>query len=346
MLAVRRGGRTVVLVAAALLVGGGLAACGSEGGDGASAGTSPTTADGSAFPVAIEHKYGETVIDDVPERVVSVGFTDQDFLLALDVVPVGIRDWYGDQPFATWPWAQDALGDAEPTVLAADTLNVEAVAALSPDLIVGISSGMTAEEYETLSAIAPTLAQSDDFVDYGVPWQEATRTIGRAVGKADEAEALVGEVEGLFAEARAEHPEFEGASGVVAFVMAADEVGGYAEEDTRSRILEDLGFEVPAQIDELAGDSFYASFSAENIDRLDADLVAWVAATDDVIAQIKASPLRSGLRAVQEGREVFLDAEVGAAAGFSSPLSLPYVLEELVPRFALAVDGDPATGDE
>jgi iron complex transport system substrate-binding protein len=44
-------------------------------------------------------------------------------------------------------------------VLSAEELNVEAVAALDPDLIVGVSSGMTAEEYETLSQIAPTLAQ-------------------------------------------------------------------------------------------------------------------------------------------------------------------------------------------
>jgi iron complex transport system substrate-binding protein len=332
-----------VLLAAALV----LAACGSSGDGAAGADTEVEgTAGGAAFPVTLEHKYGETVLEEAPARVVSVGFTDQDFLLALDVVPVGIRDWYGDQPHATWPWAQEALGGAEPQVLPADALSFEAIAALRPDLIVGVSSGMTAEEYETLSAIAPTLAQSDEYVDYGVPWQAATRAIGAAVGKADEAEALVAEVEALFASARAAHPEFEGASGVVAFVMEADEVGGYAEEDTRSRILEDLGFEVPAEIDELAGDSFYASFSAENIDRLDADLVAWIAATDDVVAQIKASPLRSGLRAAEEGREVFLDVEVGAAAGFSSPLSLPYVLEELVPRFALAVDGDPATGSE
>ena len=45
--------------------------------------------------------------------MVSVGFSDQDTLLALGVVPVGIRDWYGDQPNAVWPWATDELGDAE-----------------------------------------------------------------------------------------------------------------------------------------------------------------------------------------------------------------------------------------
>jgi iron complex transport system substrate-binding protein len=335
-------------MAVAVLAASGLAAC---GGDDGAAGSDEAPADGDtgaaeAFPVTIEHKYGETVIEEAPERVVSVGFTDQDFLLALDVVPVGIRDWYGDQPHAVWPWAQDELGDAEPEVLSADELNFEAVAALQPDLIVGVSSGMTAEEYETLSAIAPTLAQSDEYVDYGVPWQAATRAIGEAVGKADEAEALVEEVEGLFTAARAEHPEFEGASGIVAFVMDANEVGGYSDQDTRSRLLTDLGFEIPQEIIDLAGDSFYASFSGENIERLDADLVVWVAGDDEVLAQIKASPLRDALRAVTEGREVFLDVEIGGAAGFSSPLSLPYLLEELVPRFAAAVDGDPATPAE
>ena len=74
----------------------------------------------------------------------SVGFTDQDTLLALGVVPVGIRDWYGDQPDAVWPWATDELGDAEPTVISSAELDFEAVAALEPDLIVGLSSGMTA----------------------------------------------------------------------------------------------------------------------------------------------------------------------------------------------------------
>src|SRR5690606_23184754 len=57
-----------------------------------------------AFPVTIEHKYGATTIDAEPKRVVSVGFGEHDGLLALGVVPIAVRDWYGDQPYATWPW--------------------------------------------------------------------------------------------------------------------------------------------------------------------------------------------------------------------------------------------------
>ena len=334
---------TAVLLALAAL-----AACGGDDGtsaadDGGSSTTEGSSAEAASFPVTIEHKYGETTIDEAPERVVSVGFSDQDFVLALGVTPVGIREWYGERPFATWEWAQDELGDAEPTVLGSEEIDFEEVAALRPDLIVGVSSGMTEEDYDTLSQIAPTLTQSGDYVDYGMPWQDATRMIGQALGKADAAEAIVTDLEDRFTEAQETYPDLVGASGVIAFVMAEDEVGGYSDQDGRSRILTSLGMHIPQNIIDLAGDAFYVSFSAENIDRLDADLVVWVAGSDDIIAQIKASPLRGGLPASAEGREVFLNEQDAGAASFGSPLSLGYVLDELVPRFAAAVDGDPAT---
>src|SRR6476660_2079952 len=79
------------------------AAAGAE--DSAPSDTAATTA--SAFPVTIDHKFGSTTIESQPERVVSVGFAEHEGLLALGVEPVGVRDWYGDQPYATWPWAQD-----------------------------------------------------------------------------------------------------------------------------------------------------------------------------------------------------------------------------------------------
>ncbi|MEZ5252074.1 MAG: ABC transporter substrate-binding protein [Ilumatobacteraceae bacterium] len=134
---------------------------------------SPTARGGdgtdAAFPVTIEHKYGETTIEAEPMRVVSVGFGEHDNLLAIGVVPVAVRDWYGEQPYATWPWAQDELGDATPEVLSSTELNFEQIAALEPDLILGIASGMTDSDYATLSAIAPTVAQPADYVDYGTP---------------------------------------------------------------------------------------------------------------------------------------------------------------------------------
>ena len=53
----------------------------------------------------VAHQYGETTVPAPPERVVSVGVTEQDILLELGVVPVAVTEWYGEQPSATWPWA-------------------------------------------------------------------------------------------------------------------------------------------------------------------------------------------------------------------------------------------------
>ena len=78
----------------------------------------PTDA-AAAFPVTVTHALGSTTIESEPQRVVTVGVTEQDTVLAVGVTPVGVTDWYGDQPYATWPWAQDELGDAQPEVLLA-----------------------------------------------------------------------------------------------------------------------------------------------------------------------------------------------------------------------------------
>jgi iron complex transport system substrate-binding protein len=347
----RAGWRLLMAGAVAMVA---LAACGSDDSASTTTAAPATTAAGGTaapasstpsadtFPVTITHKFGEAVIPKEPTKVISVGFSDQDAILALGVEPIAIRDWYGDQPYAVWPWAQEALGDATPTVLPADALNFEQIAALQPDLIVGISSGMTQDDYDKLSKIAPTIPQSAEFVDYGVPWQSMTETIAKAVGRSELGAQLVADTEALIADAAKAHPEFAGKTTAVAFLYN-DQPGAYSSDDIRSRLMVDLGFVIPPQIDEVAGDAFYASFSAEQIDLLDVDVLAWIAdvgATQDAIV---ANPLRAGLTAVTEGREVFIAGELGGAMSFSSPLSIPYTLDKLVPELAAAVDGDPAT---
>ena len=84
--------------AAGLLVVGGSTACSSHK-------TAPTSGHGGA-PVTITHAFGETTIPEPPKRVVSAGFTEQDDLLALGVVPIAVTNWFGDQPSGVWPWAQ------------------------------------------------------------------------------------------------------------------------------------------------------------------------------------------------------------------------------------------------
>jgi iron complex transport system substrate-binding protein len=153
---------------------------------------------------------------------------------------------------------------------------------------------------------------------------------------------LVDAVEGEFAAARDAHPQFAGKSGVVAY---ADEgnVGGYAPSDTRGQLMTALGFEIPQAVVDRAGDLFYADSSKEEMTVLDTDVLVWIASTDDEVAQIRSDPLRQQLSAAKEGREVFFDQIPGGAAGFSSVLSLPFLLRWIVPQLAATVDGDPAT---
>jgi len=308
----------------------------------ASAGDTAPADDATAFPVTIEHKFGETTIEEEPVRVVSIGFAEHDGILALGVVPVGVRDWYGDQPYGTWPWAQDELGDATPELLPSTELNFEQIAALDPDIILGIGSGMTDADYATLSEIAPTIAQPADYVDYGTPWDVSLDITGRALGRNAEAAAVIDHTNALFAEARAAHPEFEGATAAVAFEYEG-EPGAYASADSRSRVLTDLGFVIPEEYDDLAGDSFYFTVSQEDLSVLDTDVVVWIVASEPGIETVRDMPLRPSMRAYAEGREIVTDALLSSAFSHASPLSLEYALEALVPELALAVDGDPTT---
>ena len=291
---------------------------------------------------SIGHKYGETEVSGVPGRVVTVGFTDQDYVLALGVKPVAVREWYGEYDYATWPWARDELGDAEPEVLPPTELNFEQIAGLEPDLIVGVSSGMTRQEYDTLSEIAPTLPQSGEFVDFGVPWQEQTRAIGRALGRQDRAGEVVSDVEARFAAAREEHPEFEGAGGVVVGLTAEDDSytpSPYGPQDVRGRFMSSLGFRIPEEIADLAGDSFFADLSRERLGLIDTDVLVWVTVLAESFEAVRTDPLYRRLDAAREGRDVFLGETLSGALSFGSVLSLPFVLDELVPRLAAAVDG-------
>lgn len=291
------------------------------------------------FPQTFAHRYGTTVLEEQPERVVTLTYSGPDHYLALEVVPVGVRHWYGDFPHSIWPWAQDALGDGEPFVLT--EINYEQIAALEPDVIEAIGSGITEEQYEALSRIAPTVAAEAQYTDYSTPWYERTRTIGRILGKAEEAEGIVAALEQRFEDVAAAHPEWQDMEAAIAFNVT--EFGVYRSNDTRAQLLAQLGFSTPPAIDAAGPDTaFWVPFSEERIDVIDTDLVVWILGSGDP-ERIRRMPLRERLVAHQEGREVFADYLLSGAFSFATPLSLNYMLDRLVPLIEAAVDGDPAT---
>jgi len=327
----RRPVRRVAVLLTAVSAVLGLAACGSSDEEPAAASSSA----GGAFPVSIENRFGTTEIPAEPERVVTVGFNDQDFVLALGVTPVGVRENLGDYDAAQRPWAQEQLAGAGdiPTV-GGEEIDVEAVAALEPDLIVGVYSYLDQAVYDQLSGIAPVLAQTDAHPDGATPWQEQTLLTGQALGKEAEAQQLVDDVEGRFATAVDENPSFAGKT--IAVDLTGVGSGHYllGRDDLRTQFFTDLGFTVPDASTDV---------SPERLDLLEADVLA-VNGYDQ--ADATADTVFAGLDVVTQGRTVLLGSysgAVSAALGYGSPLSLPYLLDEVVPALAAAADGDPAT---
>lgn len=320
-----------------------VAACGGDEPTGTTD-TPAVAAASTAFPVTITHKYGATTIRRAPKRVVVVGLREQDALLALGVVPVATTEWYGKHPGAIFPWAEDELGDKPvPTVLK-DTngVQLEAVAAQRPDLIVAVYSGLKRGEYEKLSRIAPVVAQPSGQPDFGSSWQEETLLTGKAVGKEPEARRLVAKSEKLLTAAAAAHPEFEGQT--AANVSDYQGVFVYGPKDVRSRILEELGFRFPSALGAAAKGGFGGQLSAEKLDLLDVGALLWFAEPAGA-RKVKRSPVYSKLKVRTEGRDVFISTKdrVYESTSFPSVLSIPTLIRELVPRLARAADGDPST---
>jgi iron complex transport system substrate-binding protein len=328
------------------LVAGAFAACGDDSSDESEspAATAPA-AEADAFPVTIPHKFGETTITEAPERVVVAGLREQDSLLALGIVPVGTTEWYGEHPGAIFPWAREALGDApEPEVLDyTDGIEFERIAALRPDLILAIYSGLSQKDYDTLSKIAPTVAQPPGQVDWGSSWQDEILTTGKAVGKPEEAERLRDAAEAQLARAAEENPEFAKLTGAVATPYQGVYV--YGPQDARSRLLTDLGFTFPDALADIGGkEEFGGQLSDEKLDLLDVGALVWFADPGPQ-KKLEDNPIYGKLPVHTEGRDIFIPetGELYEATSFISVLSIPLLIDQLVPKLAAAADGDPAT---
>jgi iron complex transport system substrate-binding protein len=331
----------LVAVLAALFVAA-LAGCGSADQPEAREDADPAGAAGAAFPVEVEHKFGTTTIPEEPARVVSVGLTEQDTLLQLGVVPVATTEWYGEQPHAVWPWATELLGDAEPEVLStADGFEFERIAALEPDLIIGTNAGMTRKDYDLLSAIAPTVTSVEGSTQYFSSWQDQTLQIARALGREADGQALVEEVEAAYAEAAAAHPEWQGLTATFSQGGPYDGRLCVYQDGLNTDFLTDLGFSITAGLEEFSPEEgVQAEISAENIGRLDADVVVFATESREMFGELQDFGTVRHLDAVRDGRAVYTDETLAGAIYFLTPLSLRYVLEHLTPMLERAVAGD------
>jgi iron complex transport system substrate-binding protein len=320
--------RALTVAAAGLLAVTTATACASDEDEPATPAASGSAA--AAFPVSIEHKFGSTTIEKKPERVVTVGWNDQDFVLALGEVPVSTREWFAEYP--TYPWVKTALaGKTLPTFSA--EINYEAIIKQQPDLILAVYETINKETYDKLSQIAPTVIQSSQYKDEETPWDVQTLTIGKALGKSAEAQALVDKVNAKADEAKKANPQFAGKTLVVDFGPEKGQHWLLGAKDPRRSIFDALGFATQQESEDV---------SEERLDLLDRDVLFVNGATKK---DMLASPAFSRLKVVKEDRTLYTSFEtpLAGALSYSGPDALLYALDLLVPQLKNATDGDPAT---
>jgi iron complex transport system substrate-binding protein len=305
--------------AAGLLAVGGSTACSSRK-------TAPAKGGGGGAPLTITHAFGETTIPEPPKRVVSAGFTEQDDLLALGVVPIAVTNWFGDQPFGVWPWAQPKLGTAKPVMLNLDNgIQVKRIAGLKPDLIVATDAGLDEDTYQKLAAIAPTIPQSDGDAFFE-PWKDQATTIGRAVFQPDQMKSLIGGVDQKFAAVADKYPQFKNKR-VLLLQGRLHQDNVVATTGWRTEFLTQMGLAVADSIKPLAVDPQRAFIPRDQIKPVlgAADLLIWMTESDGDQAALLANPDVAALKA----NSVFTTKDQAGAMAFASPLSYPLVADQL-----------------
>jgi iron complex transport system substrate-binding protein len=316
----------------------------------ACSGTAEETDDAAAaegYPITIEHALGTTELTEKPERVATVNWANHEVPLALGVVPVGMAaaNFGDDDGDGVLPWVTEKLDElgAETPVLFDETdgIDFEAVADTDPDVILAAYSGLTQEDYDTLSEIAPVVAYPE--AAWATSWRDVIEFNSMGMGMAEEGEELIAEIEQEISDSIAEYPQLEGTSTMfLTHVDPSDlsEVSFYTMYDTRAAFFEDLGLSTPSSVQDASEEgAFSGVVSAEQVDTF-ADVDVIVTYGDaELVALLEGDPLLSQMPAVANGAIVSLPgtSPLGTAAN-PTPLAISWVLDEYIALIAEAAD--------
>lgn len=324
-----------------------LTACSGGGTNGASD-DEDTSASSSvdAEPVTIEHALGEADIPTPPERVVTLGQGSTETAIALGVVPVGMESYpWGADDTGYLPWVHEAVTEAGaelPELIPGDPeLDIEAILALQPDLILAPWSGITPEQYELLTEVAPTVAYPE--VPWTITWEQQIEIIADALWQPDAAEGLIDDIEQQFAEAAEEHPEYAEVSFSFIYNAGPGSLGVFFPGEQRVAMVSELGLEVDPVVDDLGDYEVEGTDSAviglENADLLaDSDLLFTFYSDDANRAEVEAQPVYASIPAIARDSVVAPeDQPFVTGSSMINPLTVPWALERYVPMIDEAI---------
>ncbi|OKI10045.1 iron-siderophore ABC transporter substrate-binding protein [Streptomyces sp. CB02923] len=300
-----------------------LTACGADGssGTGRSGDSSAEAADCPAQPATtwaqpasgggrhqVRTAQGEVEVPDAPRRVVVLDTAELDSAITLGVKPVGATRSDVAGGFLSYLPKDEVAGIADVGKIGAP--NLEAVAALKPDLIL-TSKVRDGGRYAQLKAIAPTVMTETT----GYPWKQNFATHADALGKIPEAKRAVA---AYGAHARRVTEALGGAAAakrtttnVVRFVAGAD-TRVYGCRSYIGTVLNDVGTG-PTSVVQDAPDGMMIEVSAEQMTKADADAVFYTAygsPEKSKETQVTGGALWKNMKAARNGRTFRVDDEL------------------------------------
>ncbi|MEM9037141.1 MAG: ABC transporter substrate-binding protein [Actinomycetota bacterium] len=294
-----------------------------------------------AFPVTVEHIFGETTIEDEPETIVALsGSIPIDWLLSLgveDFVIVGDR-WGAEGEYQA-PLPDEVVVLARPEDRS--LVNLEELAAIDPDLIIGAGAQGAEPDplYELIEQIAPVVY----FDAQGTTLDFVGRPIAEATGRRTEYDRIVADYEARladFADGVGTTVDGRSVSIVARFEGRGDLL--VTEFFAGTGLLYGvLGFDAPAGLAELEYEAGlpFAPISTEQLELADADVIVCLLAVGSLCDEILGDPIIQGLDAISGGRTATID--FGPLAYANAPLAFDAVMdaiEELVVPLAAATD--------
>ncbi len=256
----------------------------------------------------VDHAMGSALVPNEPRRVVVMGTAPLDVAIALGVTPVGA--WVNHD----FPGYLGNRTDGIEIISTGGPPNIEAIAKLQPDLILGSKIGSEAI-YPSLVQIAPTVLSEENGREGD--WEKQLRLYGEALGKSGAAEQRIKDYQTQLKalQQKLEAPEDTVVSLVFSF---RDYIGFYSHTSFSGSILSDIGFARPKIQTQPTLSTYLSIVSKEAFQDLDGDIIFLIvnehkgsnSLTHDAFVQ---DPLFSQLSAVKNKQVYPVKSEVWTA---------------------------------
>jgi len=285
-----------------------------------------------AEPITVSGVLGDVELEEPAQKVVALEWTYAEDLLAVGVQPAGVADIEG---YNSWVQIEEDFDENVVDVGTRQEPNLEAIAELDPDLIIGIKFRHEAIQSE-LESIAPTVFfdpyPTDETVSQYDEMESTFKEIANAVGKSNEAEDVLAELDATYEEAmtRIDDADLETNDVVLTQAFSANqapEIRLFTQNALASVILEKIGLNNVHETDEFE----VYGFSTVNVEALtnyeDANYLYVVQDDDNIYEnQLEDNQVWNGLNFVEENRTYALG---GDAWLFGGPLSAKVVAERI-----------------